>query len=136
MVYTPAKGTLLQLEIASVYTTVAQRVRVAPPERTREEIDTTDLDSDDESSIPGIRRGGEVELVCNYDPANATHAALLTSYNNGTVESWKVVYADSGAGEDSFDGWISSYKKGEAEVDGLVTLELTIKVTGNVSFTA
>lgn len=133
MAVTPAKGTLLQMEIAEVFTTVAQRVSIDPPEMTREKIETTDLDSDAETSIAGIIRPGDVSMTCNIDPANATHQALWAAYQDGGVNSYKLVYADAKQSEDEFDAWISSYKKGTAEVDGLVTLELTFTVTGNVT---
>ena len=41
---TKGHGTLLQLSIASVFTTVAQRVTVKPPNMERASIDKTNLD--------------------------------------------------------------------------------------------
>lgn len=129
------QGTLLQLSISSVFTTIAQRVKVVANEVTRAKIDTTDLDSTWETSIPGIPRGGEIELEINYDPGNATHAALWTSLGAGTVEDWKLILADAGAAAFAFEGWITSFKPGEATVDGLQTASLKIQTTGAVVLT-
>lgn len=132
---TPGNKTLLQLSIASTFTTIVQRIEVAAPERTRAKIETTDLDSDDETSISGIRRNGQVKLKCNHDISLATHAALLAAYADGLPRDWKQIMADTGAETDAFSGWVSSYQKGAAKVDGLVDSSLTIEVTGAITNT-
>lgn len=136
MAYTPANGTLLQLDIASVYTTVVQRTEIDPPERTRAKIETTDLDSTDETSIgASIRRNGEVKLKGWHDAAATTHAALLTAYTDGLARNWKIIFADAGNDTDAFSGWVMSYKKGTAQIDGLVEINITICVTGAIANT-
>lgn len=136
MAYTPQQGTLLQVSISSTYTTIAQRTQVEAPEQTREDIKTTDLDSTDHTYIPGyVSENGEVKLKCWYDPAANTHDYLRTSRNSRTTEDWKLIFADSGAGTDSFSGYVKSLKKGTADVDsGLMELMVTIKVTGAISW--
>ncbi len=129
------QGTLLQLSISAVFTTIAQRVRVKPNEVKREKIETTDLDSTWESSIAGIPRAGELEMEINYDAGAATHAALWASFGTGTVEAWKLILADSGTATFAFSGWIMSFQPGEATVDGLQKATLKIQVTGAVTLT-
>lgn len=125
------QGTLLKLG----GTTVAQRVRINPNDNTRNKIETTDLDDTAETSIPGIMRGGELELEVNYDAGVATHASLWSAYENKTVGSWSLVLQDSGSATFDFSGWISSFKPGEAAVDGLQRATIKITVSGTVTLT-
>jgi predicted secreted protein len=129
------KGTVLQVSIATVFTPVTQRTSIKPNTRKRNEIETTDLDSADEASIPGIRRAGELEVSGNLDPAEATHAYLLSSYLAGANESWKLILADAGAATDAFSGWIMEHEYGEAKVDQLQTYRAKIKITGATTLT-
>lgn len=135
MATTKGQGTLLKLSIASVFTTISQRTSIKPPKKTRNKIETTDLDSTAETSIPGIPRSGECEFTLNYDPIQATHAALETSFTNGVVESWKLIYADPGVAEDAFSGWISEFGREEATTDGLMKCTIKIQITDVVTLT-
>lgn len=125
-----AQGTLLQVSISTVFTTIGLRTRINPHDNTRAKLETTDLDSSAEESIAGIRRGGEIELEGNYNAANAQHAYLWASYDAGTVESWKLILADSGAATFAFSGWISSFKVAEAATDVVQKFNIKIQVTG------
>ena len=129
------KGTLLQVSISSTFTTVAQRIRIVPNERTRNEIETTDLDDDDATSVAGIRRAGEVELEGYLDPEDATHAYLEASYASGAIEAWKHILANSAASEYAYSGWIMSFQLGEQAIDGTVRFTIKIKITGAVTHT-
>jgi len=132
------KGTLLQVSISSVYTTIAQRVSVKPNKSSRNSIETTDLDDDAETSLAGILRSGEVVLNGNLDTANAGHAYLWSSHNTAAgapAENWKIILTDTGASEYAFSGWIMDFEVGEATIDGLNKFTMTIKITGVVTLT-
>lgn len=133
MAVAKTQGALLQLSIASVYTTVAQRLRIKPNEPTRNKLETTDLDSTAETSVSGILREGEVELEVFLDTADATHAALWTLKGSGAVGDWKIIYADTGATVDAFSGWISGGPTtGEMTTDGLQKATIKMQITGVV----
>lgn len=125
------QGTLLKVNS----TTIAQRVRIKPGENQRKEIETTDLDSTDDTYILGIRRGGTYELEINYDPASATHATLWSLYTGNTSASYKLVLADSGAAEIDFTGLLQSFQLGEMTTDNLQKATIKVRVTGSVSLT-
>ena len=129
------QGTLLQVSISSVFTTIAERTKVKPPPMERGKIVRTNLDSTWQQSVAGLPDGGEVELTCHYDPAATTHAYLWTSFQAGSDEAWKAILTDSGAAEVAFTGWIKKFEPGEAVTDNLVELAITICVTGAVTIT-
>jgi hypothetical protein len=130
------KGTLLQISISTVYTTIANRVTVTPAEGTRNKIETTDLDDDAETSVSGIERGGEYTVEGNYDPGNATHAYLWSSFKSGTDQALKLVLANAAASEADFTAWLSGFQIGAATVDGYQKFTAKMQVTGEVTITA
>lgn len=137
MGYAQGSGTLLQLSIASVFTTIAQRVEIEPPERSRVDIETTDLDSTNGTYIPcAVLQNGELRLKVWHDASQATHAALLASLAAGTSsESWKMIFSDTGAEVDAFSGFLKSYKKGTAKVADLIDATIVIKISGAITNT-
>lgn len=137
MAYSQGTGVLLQLSIASVFTTIAQRIEIDHPERTREKLNTSDLDTTNATYIPAaILENGEVKFKLWHDAAQATHAALLASLAAGTAsESWKIINSDTGAEVDAFSGFITSYKKGTAKMKELIDASITICITGAITNT-
>lgn len=135
MSFTPGKGTLLQLSISSVFTTISQRVQVTAPDMENPKLDTTNLDNTWRTNRSTIPDGGEVGLIIQYDAGAVTHAALWASFQAGTTEAWKIVFTDTGAAEIAWSGHIAKFSFGEADVDNLILATLTITVSGAVVIT-
>jgi hypothetical protein len=135
MAFTPGKGTLLQLSISSVFTTISQRVQVTPPDMENPRQDTTNLDNTWRTNRSTIPDGGTVGMIIQYDAAAVTHAALWTSFVAGTTEDWKIVFTDTGAAEIPWSGHIEKFTFGEADVDNLILATLAITVSGAVTIT-
>jgi len=135
MAFTPGKGTLLQLSISTVFTTISQRVQVTPPEMENPKIDTTNLDNTWRTNVASIPDGGSVGMLLQYSAAAVTHAALWTSFQAGTTEAWKIVLTDAGAAEIAWSGHLEKFSFGEADVDNLVLATLMITVSGAVVIT-
>ena len=129
----PAQGSLLKVSISSTLTAVSKRTKIKGPPRKRAKIETTDLDSVAETSIPGIPRGEEVELELNLNPGDTGHAYLETSYEAGNIESW--AYVLSQGSSYAFSGYITSFELGEVTTDGLQKAMLKIQITGAVVLT-
>lgn len=136
MAVNSTQGTLLKVTIATVLTTVAQRVSIKPNEVSHNEIETTDLDATAETSIAGIERGGELDLTVNWDMSLATHAFLEASRVAKTILVWNLILTDTGACTDAFSAWIKSRKIGDAEVDKKQEANFKLKVTGASTLTA
>jgi len=135
MAFTPGKGTLLQLSIAAVFTTISQRVQVTAPDMENPRIDTTNLDSTWRTNRASLPDGKEVAMTIQYDAAAVTHAALWTSFQAGTTEAWKIIFADTGAAEVAWNGHIEKFSFGDADVDNLILANITITVSGAVTIT-
>lgn len=60
----------------------------------KDQIDITDLESDEREFLAGFANPGAASLPVNYDIANASHAALETLYDSGDVCMWIVGLSD------------------------------------------
>jgi len=103
------KGTVLQQEIASGYTAVAQIISLDLPDMEAETYESDTLDNSDPGipySSTGRTEGGSLSGELFYDPALDGHQALLTLLGAppSTSENWKLVFADAAPTTWSFAG--------------------------------
>lgn len=126
-----AFGTLLKRN----GTTVAEVTDISPPELSRKDIETTHHQSPNmwQEFMKSLKNAGEVSLSINYIPSNSTHNAatgLLGDFaNDTTIDTWTLVFPDSGATTWSFAGFITKFSS-KAPVDGKLTADVTLKVNG------
>lgn len=96
-----------------------------------EEIDVTTLDSPNRAKeyIQGAKDAGTVEVAVN-NCFDGQIAALKAVYASGEVRTWIETFPDD-AGTLTYTGYISSFKFGEATPDGLVSANITIRLSGD-----
>lgn len=95
-----------------------------------EDVTTHDQATAWEENVVTILRSGEVSLSIVYDPNAATHAAtsgLLAKLQNKTPTQFRVVFP--GPYNWTFDGYASGFEP-SAPVDGSLTADVTVKITG------
>lgn len=131
------KGTLFKI-MSTVPVTVAEVTGITPPSPTRETMDNTTLSTSDSyrTFMAGWIDGGECSLSGFYDPTTGKGQTELEALrDSGEVESFAVVYP-SGIGKTlTFDGIVTSVAPG-VEMDGLISMECTIKVSGKPTMAA
>ena len=95
------KGTALQLEVASVYTAVAQLISLDLPDHEVLNYDSTTLDGGTGKSYDPTEyvEGGSFSGEIFYDPALAIHKSWITKITTPAKANLKVVYSDTGASE-------------------------------------
>ena len=135
MANTPGKGTIVKISIAETPTAIAQLVGVTPPQMEMGTTETTHLTSSAREFIANILDGGTVDLTINYDSADASHAAILSQFKAGTLAVFSIEFNDAGDTTVGFSGVMTNHNWGEATVESLVTLTVTIKVSGDVTVT-
>jgi predicted secreted protein len=96
-----------------------------------EEVDSSSRSSGWMTFRPGMKNGGEVSLDVVYDPA--LHTTLRATI--GTTKNWKIVMPDTGAEEWAFSGFVKQFSP-SAPLNDALTADITIKVSGEVTFTA
>lgn len=100
-----------------------------------EEIDVTTLDSPNRSKefMQGAKDAGSVEVALN-NCFDGQVAALKAVYASGAVRQWVETFPDD-AGTLTYSGYISSLKFGEATPDGLLSVNITIRLSGEPVYT-
>lgn len=101
-----------------------------------EEIDVTDHDSENgkREFIPGQTGYDDLSFQGNVVDGDDTFSRLWSLANNRTVKEFTAEYADGSTLE--FEGYIASAAMGEQTTDGLIGFEGSIKISGDVVFTA
>jgi len=116
------------------FTTIAQATVVGIPTITQVMAEYTNHGSGGwREFIAGRLRTIEAFTVnLAWDMADATHIALLASFNAGTAEHFRIVYATTPAVNWSFDGLIEKWapQAEDAQNPKVITLVLTIRPTG------
>ena len=100
-----------------------------------EEIDVTTLDSPNRAKeyIQGAKDAGSVEVAIN-NCFDGQIAALRAVYQSGAVRTWVEEYPD-GKGSLTYTGYISALTFGEATPDGLISANITIRLSGEPVYT-
>ncbi len=129
------QGTALQVKIGAAFTTIPGVEGLSGPTGTKQQIEVTAMNDTAAKFVAGLPDYGEVSFRLFWDPADQTHQHLLTSYNTANAtDDFKIVCSDAGQAEVAFSGqvtgWNMSLEKGQA-----ATVEVTIKVSGNVTVT-
>ena len=102
-----------------------------------EEIDVTDLDSEDNVGgneyIQGAKDYGTLECVMRVVPSNADDVSILESlFTSGDIRDWEVT---DNTGTVALSGYVSAAGYGEKTTDGLSTYNFSIRISGRPTFT-
>jgi predicted secreted protein len=111
---------------------VAGLTSIGAPSKTADTLDTTTLDSDGgyRTFIGGFKDGGEVPISGYFEPGDTGQLALDAAFESGNATPFQIVFpADIGASW-NFNGVITAFQGGNAELEELVAFEATIKVSG------
>lgn len=128
----PGAGTLLQISIASVYTTIGQRVSIKGPSVEVNNADTTHLDSSTVTSRPTLADGGEVSIQVFFDPTDSvSHQELAALASTKATTSFKLIFNVAGPNNTySFSGYLNKYELSGMEWSANLTADITIKING------
>ena len=131
-----SKGTVLQQEISSVFTAVAQIISLDGPEAETETYESDTLDNTG-SGIPydetGRTEGGSQSGELFFDPVLAGHQAITDLLTTPAGCNWKQIFADTATTEWPFAGAGISFGPRVALNDGLKA-SFSIKLDGIVTY--
>jgi len=137
--YTGFAGTF-KTEISSVYTTVAQVRDINGPTIQRDTVEVSSRDSTGQAKeyLAGMVDNGEVTFDLVYDPDAVTHSAsasggLVTLLAAGTLNNFRVSFADSTATTATFAGLVTQFQP-TMPLNGAQTASVTIKVSGLITW--
>ncbi len=109
---------------------IAELRDITPPGLTRNMIEMTTHNEEDDSYIVGIRRHGELTFNVNFVPTNATHdhaTGLQQAWFDGTRDIYRITYPDGS--QWLFSGFVANFEP-DAPVDDRLAADVTIRPTG------
>lgn len=116
------------------FTEIAELRDITPPALTRNPLEITTHNEDDDAYIVGIRRHGDLTMQMNFVPGNATHdetTGLQKAWLDGTCDIYRLTFPDGSAW--LFSGYVTNIAP-DAPVDDVLTAEVTIRPTGQHMF--
>lgn len=129
----------LELEVETVagatplaYTELAEVTSFTPPSATVDDVDVTHMKSPGRRRefIPGMTDSGQASATFNHVPASATDVFLEAWRASGEVRKVRGTYADGSTV--TFSAYVNNYSVDNIAVDGKLTSNLAVKVTGSV----
>jgi hypothetical protein len=121
-----------------VYATVAEVKTIGGPAQSRDAVDATFLESEDDAAeyIAGLMEGGELQLTLNFRPehvSQGTSAGLYKDYLDGTTRSWQIQFPQfTNTPTLTARGFITGWEQNIAPKE-LLVITVKIKVTGKVT---
>ncbi len=118
-----------------VFTTIAEVLSIGGPELSTEEIDVTNLDSSGgfKETIAGLKDAGSATLELNWTKS-ADQVAIRDKLAAGTTDNYKITWSDSPPTIADFAGLITAFSM-NTEPNAQITASLTVKISGQVTFT-
>lgn len=138
----PAFGTLLKRGdggAPETFTNVAEVQSLSGPEISVDTVDVTNHPSGAatpwEDILPTLIRSGEVSMTLGFLPGTAGHKALLSDLTGRIKRNWQMVFPDVGNTTWPFAAYVTKVGP-QAEVDGALQADVTIKLTGAIALPA
>lgn len=92
-------------------------------------IATSNLASTAATKMAGLIDEGEFNFTINWDPALASHQAILTALDDGQAREFQVVFTDTGAAELHFNAIVKSFPI-SGPFNDKVTVNVSLAITG------
>lgn len=131
-----AQGTKIQHGIATVFSDLEEASDIKLGGVSVSSIDVTHLQSTSKEFIAGLKDNGTCDVSCNF--INGTvQSAMRADMNAGTTSPYKVVITSPSATITiAFSGFLTKYAGPDAKVDGKLEVQMTIKITGDITITS
>lgn len=132
-------GFLLQVDVAGLYTTIAEVKDISGPDTTVDVVDVTNQDSPNnfEEIIPTLKHGGTTSFDINFVPTDATHdgtTGLLSFLNARSEEDWQIILPGTGLSV-QFTGYVVKWGP-KFPVANVASASMDIRVSGPVVIAA
>ncbi len=131
-----SQGTKLQHGILTVFSDVEEASDIKLGGVSVSSIDVTHLQSTSKEFIAGLKDNGTCDVSCNFTNG-AVQSAMRADMNAGMTSPYKVVILGPGATTTTiaFSGFLTKYAGPDAKVDGKLEIQMTIKITGDITIT-
>jgi len=117
----------------STYAQIGELLSATPPQKSRETIDATHMQSPGgyREFISSLRTGGESTLTFNFTPEG--YQVLEGMFDDDDPATFRITLSDGSTIK--FDGLVTEQPIDNIAIDDKVGMSATIQVTGPVTFT-
>ncbi len=115
--------------------TVTLVVDATPPARKRVNIDGSVLADTLATYEPGIEDFSEYMFTHLWEPGDTMHEGIDTLFGSKAEVAFTIVYADTGATVETFNGKVSDLEPQPITKDGLLSRKVTVQRTGSIART-
>lgn len=118
------------------FTDIAELRDTTAPTLTRNPLETTTHNEQDDAYLVGIRRHGDLQFQVNFVPDNPTHdeaTGLQKAWFDGTRDIYRITYPSGN--QWLFSGFVTAFNV-NAPVDQVLTADVTIRPTGRHDWVA
>lgn len=117
----------------STYADIGELLSATPPQKARETIDATHMQSPGgyREFISSLRTGGEATLTFNFTPEG--YQVLEAMFDDDDPATFRITLSDGSTIK--FDGLVNEQPIDDIAIDDKVGMSATIQVTGPVTFT-
>lgn len=127
-----AHGTIIRRNGSAI----AELKDITPPSLTRNPIETTMHNSEDDSYVVGLRRRGELQFTVNFLPQDETShngsTGLIKAWADGSKDFYEIDFPDGAVWY--FSGFVTQIQS-SAPTDGALEAQISIRPTNGMIFT-
>jgi hypothetical protein len=128
-------GTQLKVTISASPTLIPGVQSFSGPTGTKTTIEYTAISDTAKKKKGGKPDFGTVTFTIAWDPADTTHAYLLTAYNTaGSTDTFTILCSDAGAATMVFSGSVTGFAW-KFDKDAVSLVDVTVEVSGAVVVT-
>ena len=130
-------GSVLQVTTTTGDLAIGQVLSISGPGVDFDDVDTTTMDSSSNyrTFVPGLGDPGELTISLVYAPTTTSHKRLMYYMGQRSTKAFKLYHGTTAAGdEDTFSAHIKSMSR-EIPLDGIITGDVTLKITGKPGYT-
>jgi predicted secreted protein len=115
-----------------LWETIAQVKSIDGPSASRETLDTTTLDTPGgyRTFIASLREAGEISLTMNF--TRETYELMKNDFEDDALKNYEIIFPDAENTTFEFEGLVTEVPI-TVEVDSIVTSDVTIKISGQVT---
>ena len=119
-----------------VFTTIANITSISGPNLEAADIEVTDLSSTAKEFLQGLEDSGTIDLEGFYDQTNTQHQEMRDNVGANTAVNYKITLTQGSPAETiTFSARVMSFSIGH-EVDGAVTMSMSLKIDGSVTWSS
>lgn len=117
-----------------VFTAIGDVISIAGPAISKDEIETTALDSTAKEFIGALDDPGEITMELNWNPQDSEHVNLRADAEGSVVRNYRVIWSDVSTTQVDFSAEVMEFSL-NTEPNDAVKGSVRMKISGALAWT-